>query len=209
MSQTKNAKTDSRRRFLQRAGGVTAGWVGLNGLGAGLLAGPLGSAATLAQAAELPKGAAEGLILHTDGHPSVDRLLLAELWDLDNRPAHVQPRAGRPLVVNFWARWCGPCRAEIPELVALVQRKEGVDVVGINLEKDPLPVRDFAKAYEVNYPIYQAREGGLELMRALGNVNAGLPYTVVLGKRGQLVASRIGVLKREHLDAALRRAKTA
>ncbi len=199
-----------RRRLL---GGSSLGlfWAGSRAGAAGPIAG-LASALLgqppAVQAAEGRPGT-EGLILDKDGQTSIAPLLQAELWDLDNHPARIKPRAGRPLVVNFWARWCGPCRAEIPELVALVDRKEGVDVVGINLEKDPLPVRDFAKAYEVNYPIYQAREGGLELMRALGNVNAGLPYTVVLGKRGQLVASRIGVLKREHLDAALRHARTA
>ncbi len=182
-----------RRHFLTQAGATCL----------------LGWGATGAHAAEAKGPASSGLILDLDGRTNIEPLLQAPLWDLDNRPARVKPRAGRPLVVNFWARWCGPCRAEIPELVALVDRKEGVDVIGINLEKDPLPVRDFAKAYEINYPTYQAREGGLDLMRALGNVNAGLPYTVVLGRRGQLVASRIGVLKREHLEAALQHAKTA
>lgn len=182
----------TRRLFLNQASACLLGW---------------GWAGTHAAEAKGPSG--EGLILDPQGRTNLEPLLQAPLWDLDNRPARIQPRAGRPLVVNFWARWCGPCRVEIPELVALVDRKEGVDVVGINLEKDPLPVRDFAKAYEINYPTYQAREGGLDLMRTLGNVNAGLPYTVVLGKRGQLVASRIGVLKREHLEAALKFARTA
>jgi thiol-disulfide isomerase/thioredoxin len=110
------------------------------------------------------------------------------------------------MIVNFWARWCGPCRAEIPELVALHARGAGVDIVGINIEQDLEPVRDFARAYEINYPVRVAREGGLELMRALGNPNAGLPFTLVLDKRGAVVALRLGLLTRAHLDAAVQRA---
>lgn len=152
-------------------------------------------------------GAAHGnaalLSMVEPGRIPAEPLFAAALVDLDNKPARLSPRSGRPMIVNFWARWCGPCRAEIPELVALHARGAGVDIVGINIEQDLEPVRDFARAYEINYPVRVAREGGLELMRALGNAKAGLPFTLVLDRRGTVVALRLGLLTREHLDAAV------
>jgi thiol-disulfide isomerase/thioredoxin len=157
-------------------------------------------------ASRAQSGPTGGLTLETPGRISSAPLFAAPLVDLDQRPAPLQRRPGRPMIVNFWARWCGPCREEIPELVALHARKTGVDVLGINLENDPEPVRDFARAYDVNYPLRMTREGGLELMRALGNPKAGLPFTLVLDGQQAVVALRLGVLRREHLDAAVQRA---
>lgn len=148
----------------------------------------------------------QGLILHETGAIDGRPLFKLPLVDLDNRPASGALRAGRPMIVNFWARWCAPCRVEIPELIALHRRRTGVDVIGLNIENDPAPVRDFAKAYEIDYPVYVAREGALELMRALGNPTAGLPFTVALDRSGAVVARRLGVLRSEHLDAAVERA---
>lgn len=138
------------------------------------------------------------------GRIASDPLLRAEMTDLDGKPAKLPLRRGRPLIVNFWARWCGPCRVEIPELVALASRDAGVDIVGINIETDVAPVRDFARAYEINYPVLMAREGALDLMRALGNAKAGLPFTLLLDRQGAVAALRLGVMTREQLDAAVR-----
>jgi thiol-disulfide isomerase/thioredoxin len=107
------------------------------------------------------------------------------------------------MVVNFWARWCPPCRVEIPELVALQARKTGVEVIGINIETDPLPVRDFAYAYDINYPIFLSRTAVLDLMRSLGNSQAGLPFTVVLNRQGHIVARHTGAVTKAQLDAAV------
>jgi len=112
-------------------------------------------------------------------------------------------RHGQPMVVNFWARWCPPCRVEIPELVALQSRKTGVAVIGINIESDPVPVRDFAYAYDINYPILLSRAAGLDLMRSLGNSKTGLPFTVVLDRQGNIVARHTGAVTKSQLDAAV------
>lgn len=132
-------------------------------------------------------------------------LLAAPMIDLDGKPAKLVQRPGRPMIVNFWARWCAPCKVEIPELVALRARVSGIDIVGVNVEVDPAPVRDFARAYEIDYPVLLVRDNGLDLMRTLGNPGAGLPFTLVLDRQGALVALRLGLLTREHLDAIVQR----
>jgi thiol-disulfide isomerase/thioredoxin len=152
-----------------------------------------------------PAAPAKGaLVFDEPGRIDAAPLFAAALADLDHRAARV-PREGRPLLVNFWARWCGPCKVEIPELVALQARRSGVDVLGIALENDGAAVRDFARAYEINYPLLLARDGlGLDLMRTLGNPGAGLPFTLGLDRRGALVLRRLGLITREQIDSAVR-----
>jgi thiol-disulfide isomerase/thioredoxin len=125
------------------------------------------------------------------------------LYDLDNQPVSFSTQQGHPMIINFWARWCPPCRVEIPELVALQQRKTGVDVIGLNIEADPAPVRDFGRAYDINYPVFVTRAPGIDLMRSLGNPKAVLPFTVVVNRRGQVVASHMGAVNKQQLDAAV------
>ena len=142
-------------------------------------------------------------IATSDYSISTTALFSFNFHDLDNQTVNLDAYQGRPLVVNFWARWCPPCRVEIPELVALKARNTGVDVIGINIETDPAPVRDFARAYDINYPVFLTRAAGIDLMRALGNSKAGLPFTLILNRQGQVVASRLGAINKQQLDAAV------
>lgn len=174
-------------------------------LGYGLLALLLGVASTATHAQAKPNTQG-GLTIEEPGHIRTETLFAATLYDLDNKAVPFGSHRGRPMIINFWARWCPPCRVEIPELVALQLRKTGVDVIGVNIETDPAPVRDFGRAYDINYPVLLTRAPGIELMRSLGNNKAGLPFTVVLNKEGAVVASRMGAMTREQLDIAVERA---
>jgi thiol-disulfide isomerase/thioredoxin len=153
--------------------------------------------------ARAPGAASTGLTLLQPGQLHAEPLFAARLIGLDDKPAQARAPAGRVWVVNFWARWCGPCKVEIPELIALRKRSSEVDVLGIAIESDAAAVRDFARAYEMDYTVLLARDGGLELMRALGNPKAGLPFTLVLDRRAAPVAMRLGLATREQLDAAV------
>lgn len=128
--------------------------------------------------------------------------------DLQDRPVTLTDRKGKPLIVNFWARWCAPCRVEIPELVELQSRHKGRDlgIIGINIESAAPAVADFAKAYDINYPVVLTGEKGIALMQALGNSKAGLPFTIVLNARGEIVKTKLGAMTRTDLDAAVKAA---
>ena len=135
---------------------------------------------------------------------SGDALFAATLSGTDDKPVALAGLRGKPLIVNFWARWCAPCRVEIPELIKTQEkyRKRGLLVVGIGLEDKAESVRDFMKAYEMDYTVLLAKGGGIELMQALGNTRAGLPFTVAIDRRGEIVAIKLGAMKRSELDAA-------
>lgn len=133
-------------------------------------------------------------------------LFAATLHDADDKPFAFAQLRGQPLIVNFWARWCGPCRDEIPELVKLrtEQGVDGIEVLGIAIEEaDKLgAVRDFAHAYDMSYPVVLAAKDGIPLMKALGNPQAGLPFTVYIGRDGNALGSKMGVVRRADLEAS-------
>jgi thiol-disulfide isomerase/thioredoxin len=135
---------------------------------------------------------------------NADALFAATLTGLDDQPAALAQWRGKPLVVNFWARWCGPCKVEIPELIKLRKqyRAKGLEVLGIAIEDRAEPVRDFAKAYEMDYPLLLAKDKGLALMQALGNNKMGLPFTVAIDRSGKLVHVKLGGIQAEELAAA-------
>jgi thiol-disulfide isomerase/thioredoxin len=135
--------------------------------------------------------------------PSSSPLFAATLNDLDDKPVALERYRGKPLIVNFWARWCGPCRVEIPELIAIRKAHKGkLEVLGIGIEDKADAAKEFAKAYEMDYPVFVAREKGIPLMQALGNTKGGLPFTIVIDRNGQVVQKKMGIMKKADLDAA-------
>jgi thiol-disulfide isomerase/thioredoxin len=135
---------------------------------------------------------------------TADPLFALTLTDTQDKPAALARYKGKPLVVNFWARWCGPCRTEIPMLIKLRQdyRQRGLEVLGIAIEDKTEAVREFAKAYEMDYPVLLAKDQGLPLMQALGNTRMGLPFTVAVDRHGKLAVVKLGAISSSELTAA-------
>jgi thiol-disulfide isomerase/thioredoxin len=77
------------------------------------------------------------------------------MQDLEGRKISLASLRGKVTVINFWATWCGPCRAEIPDLVALQEKyRDTLQIIGISEdEASPEIVKQFAGAHRVNYPI--------------------------------------------------------
>ena len=138
----------------------------------------------------------------------VEALWATTLTSPDTKPMALEAYKGKPLIVNFWARWCGPCRTEIPELQKAYDKykKQGLVVLGIGLENSPEAVRDFMKAYDMNYPVGLANmvtdTKGIWLMQTLGNPRAGLPFTLWINRKGDVVGYKLGVMKPEDIEAA-------
>ncbi|MDR1968641.1 MAG: TlpA family protein disulfide reductase [Burkholderiaceae bacterium] len=136
--------------------------------------------------------------------PVPEILFNAALVDLAGQPATLARFRGQPLIVNFWARWCGPCRTEIPDLITEYTRVKntGLQIVGLALDDKPDAVRDFAKAYDIDYPVLLAKDGAIDLLQQLDNPQAGLPYTLAINRRGQVVARKLGPMSRTEMTAA-------
>jgi thiol-disulfide isomerase/thioredoxin len=100
---------------------------------------------------------------------------------------------GRPVLLNVWASWCGPCVTEMPELqrFAATQGANGVHVVGIALD-DRAAVRAFLQRVPVSYPILLDTPGPADAGVRLGNPKGVLPYSVLVSADGTLLKQRIG-----------------
>ena len=111
---------------------------------------------------------------------------------------------GRVLVINYWATWCAPCREEIPLFVRLQQEyaAKGVQFIGIAVDQ-PDKVRDFAREFNINYPLLIAGLDAVELSRKAGNKAGVLPYTLVLDRSGKIAASLVGGISEARMRAQL------
>lgn len=136
--------------------------------------------------------------------PDAGKLFAATFDGLDGKPVALADYQGKPLVLNFWATWCAPCRKEIPDLIAIHKQfsGRGVALVGIAVEEAD-KLADFVKEQGIGYPIAVGREKGIWLLQTLGNKAAVLPYTVVIDRDGKIVFSKRGAVSRERLEALL------
>lgn len=137
--------------------------------------------------------------------PDAAPLFAASFEDMTGKPLALASLRGKPLLVNFWARWCAPCRDEIPELVQAYERHRGrgLVILGIGLETEAEKVRDFAQAYQMSYPVLMGEDKALGLMQALGNRRAGLPFTLAVDAGGLVAGQHLGVLREGDLDRLL------
>jgi thiol-disulfide isomerase/thioredoxin len=128
----------------------------------------------------------------------------AQLPDLQRNPQNFSQWKGKPLIINFWATWCSPCREEIPEFIALQKQYSGkVRFVGVAID-EVKDVATFAKQYGINYPNLIGEANAMELMRKEGNQLGGLPFTAIYNAKGERIAIELGRLKKEKLENYLK-----
>jgi thiol-disulfide isomerase/thioredoxin len=112
--------------------------------------------------------------------------------DLDGRAVSSADYKGKVVIVNFWATWCPPCRAEIPDLVALQEKyADRLQIIGVSEDDAPLEeVRRFVAEHRINYPVVMTTR---EISALFPGVRA-LPTTFVLDRESNLVQKHVGML---------------
>ena len=130
------------------------------------------------------------------------RTIPAQVPDLalpgpDGRVHHLGEWRGRPLLINFWATWCEPCRREIPLLESLRHERaaEGLEVVGIAVD-EARAVRQYARERGIDYPVLVGEQGGLAAVSAFG-MDTVLPFSVFADRTGDVVALKVGEMHRD------------
>jgi thiol-disulfide isomerase/thioredoxin len=132
---------------------------------------------------------------------------IASLWTttLFDHSGKAYPLAqyrGKPVILNFWATWCEPCREEMPEISALASAHPEIAVLGLAID-EAAAVHEFTESTPVSYPLLIAENEGMPLAEALGNHKGVLPYTVVISAQGEVTHIFFGRVNREMLQKAL------
>ena len=135
------------------------------------------------------------------GATAAERLYSLVLEDAEGKAQPLAQWRGKLLVVNFWATWCTPCVAEMPELDRLqrVYAARNVTIIGIGME-DSEHVRGFRDRLGLHLTLLAGGNQALALAQELGDKQAVLPYTVLLSTKGELLAWRVGTLEPGQLD---------
>jgi len=110
---------------------------------------------------------------------------------------------GKPVVLDFWATWCGPCQMTAPIVNSVSQRyrDKGLVVVGVNVDDETFPVAGFVRKKNLTFPIVW--DDGKAISRDYGA--STLPTLVVISKEGKITAVRHGVTSESDLDALVKR----
>src|SRR6266851_10264278 len=124
------------------------------------------------------------------------------MTDITGRPLSSSDWKGKVVLVNFWATWCGPCRAEIPELIALQNKyRDKLVIVGISEDDGPIDnVKRFVADQKMNYPVVMETP---ELSKIFRGVVA-LPTTFVIDRDGRLEQKHVGELSADDTEAEAR-----
>ena len=118
----------------------------------------------------------------------------AELRALTGAPIKLSNYAGKVLLVNLWATWCGPCRLETPELVKLNKefRSQGLEVIGLSTEnpdESADQVREFVQNYKVDYRVGWS---GSQVAVALMQGRDAIPQSFVISRSGRIIRRFVG-----------------
>lgn len=127
-----------------------------------------------------------------------------ELQTLEGQPFHLTGLRGHVVLLNFWATWCIPCRAEIPEFNAMQRelKVKGLEVVGVSTSPGDTveAIRDFQKDLKQEYTVLRGAE---EIGEKFGN-GPGLPVTYLIDRDGRIRQKITGARDREGWEAAVK-----
>ena len=151
---------------------------------------------------------AAALAVTVGGVPSCSRGTPANLHytlkDMNGQEVDLASFAGRPILLNFWATWCGPCKAEIPWFADFAERyKAGrLAVIGVSIDDPAEDIRAFAAKYQVKYPLLVGSPN--RDMQVAFEANLLIPVSWLIRADGTVQAKAQGIHPKEWFETNLR-----
>jgi len=127
--------------------------------------------------------------------------------DIDGNPLSVASHKGKVLLIDFWATWCPPCRAEIPNVVSVYKKyhAQGFDIIGVSLDEDKDKVTEFIKQHEMTWPQYFDGEGWSNKLAVKYGIES-IPSTFLVDGNGKIIATDV---RGDELETAVAKAVAA
>ena len=123
--------------------------------------------------------------------------------DLDGKDVSLSSFKGKVILLNFWATWCGPCKAEIPGFVELQDKyRKDLVVVGYDVDDTAEKARAFATEYKINYPVLLGL-GREDVQDAYGPI-WGIPASFLISKDGKVCKRHMGIAPKETFEKEIK-----
>jgi|RhiMethySRZTD1v2_1073278.scaffolds.fasta_scaffold585747_2 thiol-disulfide isomerase/thioredoxin len=125
------------------------------------------------------------------------------LKDMHGVDVHLESFKGKVILLNFWATWCGPCRAEIPALVELQEQyKDDLVVLGLSVDDTAEKLLPYAAEFKMNYPVLVGN-GREDVQEAFGPL-FGIPVSVIIGRDGRIAKKHSGIATKEQIEREIK-----
>ena len=125
------------------------------------------------------------------------------LKDMHGADVRLSSFKGKVILINFWATWCGPCKAEIPSLVELQEQYRGdLVILGLSTTDTPDQIRPYADEYKMNYPVLIAKDRE-EVQDAYGPM-WGIPMSIIVDREGKIAKRHAGIGTKEQFEREIK-----
>ena len=131
--------------------------------------------------------------------------------EIKNNTLKIDEIQGKVVLLNFWATWCPPCKAEIPHLNNLKEKyKDKFEIIGVNVgDRDGKmtpseKMQAFVDEYKINYLITNV-DANLKVVNAMGNISI-IPTMFLFDKEGQIVQKYVGIVPEQMLETDIKKA---
>jgi thiol-disulfide isomerase/thioredoxin len=142
---------------------------------------------------------AAGAACMADAKPATDFTLPT----LDGKQLTLSAHKGKVVLLNFWATWCGPCKAEIPGFVELQQQyKNDLVVIGLSVDDTAEKAKPFVEQFKVNYPIVLGL-GRDDIQDAYGPIY-GIPASFLISRDGKVCKRHLGIAPKAQFEREIK-----
>ena len=125
------------------------------------------------------------------------------LKDMHGADVNLASFKGKVVLINFWATWCGPCRAEIPSLVELQDKyRDDLTILGVSIDDPAEKLKPYADEFKMNYPVLVGN-GHQDMQDAFGPLY-GIPVSVIVGRDGRIAKKHSGIATKEQFEREIK-----